>query len=332
VSLSWIQALILGLVQGLTEFFPVSSSAHLKLAKKFLSIPDGEHLLFFDLLCHAGTLLALIFYLRREIWEVLRSPSKIALFSLAIIPLVPAYFLLKPIRIAASDPSYLGYFLIFTSLLLFAACRQKTPAPVKLQTATHCSKSKASDEDRLGTAADNPYSDATQLRSVVGLRQSIIEAERSDGTTHCSKSKASDEDRLGAAAANPYNRKWRDVLCIGGMQALALIPGISRSGSTIAAARFCGWNWVDAARFSFLLAVPTILGGEMLETMKWMKGHTDAVPLSFGCYAAGFAASFGLGMVSVRFIFSIYEKGKVHSFAWYCLGMGLLATMIFRNG
>lgn len=89
---------------------------------------------------------------------------------------------------------------------------------------------------------------------------------------------------------------------------------------------------MDAARFSFLLAVPTILGGEMLETMKWMKGQTDAASLSFGCYAAGFAASFGLGLVSVRFVFSIYEKGKVRPFAWYCLGVGLLATMIFRNG
>ncbi len=281
--LNWIQAIILGLVQGLTEFLPVSSSAHLKIAKKFLSVSDGEHLLFFDLVCHAGTLLALIIYLRRDIWAVLKSLRQIALFSLAIAPLVPAYFLLKPLRVAASDPAYLGYCLILTSGLLFMAARRKVLL--------------------AGAAAD---ADAS----------------------------------LTEAAANPY-KKYLDVLCIGLAQACALIPGISRSGATIAAARFRGWKWMEAAKFSFLLAVPTILGGQLLETAKLAqelsqelnRSHSDAAAgVSLGCYGAGFLAAFGLGLLSVRLVFWVYEKGKVRPFAWYCLGVGLLAIGIFRNG
>ncbi len=247
-----VQAIILGLVQGITEFFPVSSSAHLRLAKWLLGIGDGEHLVFFDLVCHSGTLLALLLFLWRDVWEVLKSVRLMALYFLALIPLIPAYFLLKPLRLAASEPNYLGYSLMITGALLFVASKQK------------------------------------QFSS---------------------------------------SKKWQHVLCIGVMQTMALIPGISRSGSTIAAARFCGWEWREAAKFSFLLAIPTILGGEALEILKGSGSNG----VSFGCYAAGFLASFILGLFGVRFIFWVYETGKVKPFAWYCLGVGLFAWIAFHG-
>jgi undecaprenyl-diphosphatase len=249
--MSFLQAIILGLVQGITEFFPISSSAHLKLTKHFLGVADGEHLIYFDLLCHAGTLIALMIYLRRDIWEILHSVRKMALYALALVPLVPAYFLLKPVRIALSHPAYLGYSLMVTALLLFVASVERT-------------------------RRDN---------------------------------------------------KWWHVVCIGVMQSMALIPGISRSGSTISAARFCGWDWKEAVRFSFLLAVPTILGGELLETMKGVPESG----VSLGCYVGGFIASLGMGLVAVRSIFWIYETGKVKPIAWYCLGVGLVAWIVFNG-
>ena len=122
--MSFFEALILGLVQGFTEFLPISSSAHLKLAKWFLQIADTPEARFFDLICHTGTLLALILYLRKEIIEVLKSGRLIALYSLAILPLVPAYFFLRPLREAAGAPEYLGYCLMMTALFLFLASKK----------------------------------------------------------------------------------------------------------------------------------------------------------------------------------------------------------------
>lgn len=269
--MNYLQALILGIIQGITEFFPVSSSGHLKIFKKILSIPDGEHLLYFDLLCHAGTLCALILYLHKDILQVLKSIRQMALFSVALIPLVPFYFLLKPLRIALSHPSYLGFFLILTAFLLFRASNFK---PSVLSTASG--------------------------------------------------------ENLSFSLENPERQKWKDVLWIGFAQSFALIPGISRSGSTIAAARFLGWSLERGAKFSFLLAVPTILGGEFLETFKLLKNTSEA-NLTFSCYAIGFFSSFIVGLFSVRTVFWIYRKGHLRPFAWYCLGIGLLSLYLFHS-
>lgn len=256
--MTYLQALILGIVQGMTEFLPISSSAHLRIFKKILGMQDGEHLLYFDLLCHAGTLLALVIFLRKDIFDVLKNTRKIFFFFIALIPLIPAYFLLKPVRIALSDPSYLGFFLLITSGLLFLASRRFPP--------------------------------------------------------------------------NEKGQKWTNMLWIGFAQTLALIPGISRSGSTIATARFCGWSLKEGAKFSFLLAIPTILGGEVLETAKLMKGTSDAIGIvSLTSYAIGFAASFGVGLFSVRAVFWIYEREIIRPFAWYCLGIGLITLAMFHG-
>lgn len=252
--MSFFQALILGIVQGITEFFPVSSSGHLRLFKKIMHISDGEHLLYFDLLCHAGTLLALIIFLRKEVFQVLTNIRKIGIFFVALLPLVPAYFILKPVRIFFSEPQYLGYFLIVTSFLLFAASLPIRKGPPK--------------------------------------------------TIH--------------------------ALWIGMAQALALIPGISRSGSTIAMARFCGWSLKDGALFSFLLAIPTILGGELLETIKLLKGASESV-VPWTSYLAGFIASLVCGLFSCRTVFWIYERSLIRPFAWYCLIVGLIAISWLKN-
>ncbi len=250
--MSFFQSLLLGLIQGLTEFFPVSSSAHLQLAKYLLGISNSG--IYFDLICHSGTLFALVIFLRKEIFSTLKDPRKIALYALALMPLIPAYFLLKDLRKAASDPSFLGYALLMTSAFLFLASKKR-------------------------------------------------ESSTSSG------------------------KKWPVVLFIGVMQTMALIPGISRSGSTISAARICGWSFKEAALFSFLLSIPTILGGELLEGI---RGEA-LLNLPTSCYLGGFLASFVVGLFGVRFVFWVYETGKVRPFAWYCLGAGLFAWAIFHG-
>ncbi|HNA61767.1 MAG TPA: undecaprenyl-diphosphate phosphatase [Rhabdochlamydiaceae bacterium] len=116
----WLHALILGIVQGLTEFFPISSSAHLKIVKDFLDI-QGDTVLF-DLFCHMGTFIALLIYFRNTIHDLLfRTKRRLILFIVALIPLIPFYFLLKPIRETLSQSQYLGFCLIGTASILFLA-------------------------------------------------------------------------------------------------------------------------------------------------------------------------------------------------------------------
>jgi undecaprenyl-diphosphatase len=119
--MNWLHAVFLGLIQGITEFIPVSSSAHLKIFKTFLGLSTGEEMVLFDLFCHLGTLLALIIYFRKDILEFFFYPRRLIPVVVALTPLVPFYFLLKPVREALSKPEYLGFCLIGTAAILYGA-------------------------------------------------------------------------------------------------------------------------------------------------------------------------------------------------------------------
>lgn len=252
--MSLIEAFIIGLLQGLTEFLPVSSSAHLKLAKIFFKIESSESQVIFDLACHLGTLVALLLFLKNEILNILRKDHrKLRLLFIATLPLVPAYFLLKPLRDFASHPQYLGFCLILTALILFGGQR--------------------------------------------------LRWKRSE------------------------HGQWSDVLWIGALQSAALIPGISRSASTISCAQVLGWEAKDAVRFSFLLSIPTIIGGNCLELFKIMLSQDELPPLSFSRCAMGFITAFVIGWLVVRYALTYLEKGNLKPFAWYCLCFGILVTV-----
>ena len=121
--MSWLHAFLLGLIQGATEFFPVSSSAHLKMLKTFFGISTGQETVLFDLFCHMGTLLALILYFKRDILEFFYHPRLLIPYTVALAPLGPFYFLLKPLREALSKPEHLGYCLIATAAILYIASK-----------------------------------------------------------------------------------------------------------------------------------------------------------------------------------------------------------------
>lgn len=247
------QALLLGLVQGATEFFPISSSAHLSLMERLLGLPQGESMLFFHVVCHSGTLLALVWFLRAEIGVLLLQKDRVISYIVALAPLVPVYFLLKPLRLALSAPQYLPYFLALTGSLLFVTSRVRQRALV------------------TGT----------------------------------------------------YPEKTGSMLCIGMVQACALIPGLSRSGSTMAAARLLfGWSWSEAAKVSFLLSIPAILGGQCLETLRLFSSQ-EKMAMPGICYAVAFVASFAVGTLALRGAFWMYRKEKILPLALYCLGMAL---------
>ncbi len=248
--MSWLHAFILGLVQGCTEFFPISSSAHLKIIKEWLQIPTGEETAFFDLACHLGTLIALLVYFRKDLQQLFfHTPNQLFLYMVALFPLIPAYFLLKPVRLWASETHLLGACLLVTAFMLFLAGRQSK------------------------TDSKNP--------------------------------------------------SWKDALWIGSMQSIALVPGISRSASTITAGVFRGLSTQQAVRFSFILSIPSVAGGALLEMLKLT--HQPSFDIS--CCAIGFGASAIVGLGMVRLAIPLLEKGVLKPFAWYCLIVAILLTL-----
>jgi undecaprenyl-diphosphatase len=123
----------------------------------------------------------------------------------------------------------------------------------------------------------------------------------------------------------------RDAWWIGVAQASAILPGLSRSGSTIATALGRGTTRASAATFSFLLAIPAIAGAGVLEVLKTLlKGESVAMPMSHLAIGAG--VSFGVGLVALWWLNVLLERGKLHWFAWYCIGLGLLVLGLKASG
>lgn len=256
-----IDAIILGIVQGLTEFLPVSSSGHLHLVEHFLGLEKLDQYILFDLACHLGALAAVLIVFSpyiRNLFNV--DKTRLYQIGIAILPLFPLVLLMKPIKAAYADPSYLGFFFLMTSAILF-----------------------------------------------LGIRF---------GKT--------------VAAAEQHKHRWRDALSIGLWQALAILPGVSRSGSTISGARMLGWNATDAVSFSFLLAIPTILGGTVLEFLNWYRHPESVADLPTFLYLSGFLVSFIVGFAALKLLIYLAGRNKFSYFAWYCLFLGLATTWYFR--
>lgn len=254
--MSFIQALILGIVQGVTEFLPVSSSGHLKLGQHLFGLTSLENYILFDLLCHLGTLLAVVLVFWKDICALFGSQRAWLLpIVCALLPLFPLALALKPLKELMSSPEYLGVFFLLTSLFLFSGERAKETSPANRE------------------------------------RCSLLQA-----------------------------------FSVGLAQALAVLPGVSRSGATISTARLLGWERQEAARFSFLISIPAILGGVGLETLQLLKGEASAVDVSLQAYFMGFFASFIFGYLSLRYLLHILRSGTLKVFAWYCLFLSILTT------
>lgn len=256
-----LEAILLGMIQGLTEFLPVSSSGHLLLIQYFLGMQNLEHFLFFDLSCHLGTLLAIIVIFFQKIKTLFQKEHRqLWTIGIAILPLFPLLLIIKPIKAIYSQPSYLGFFFIATSVILFLGINY----------------------------GKNLKDEQTKIHPL-----------------------------------------W-NALVIGLWQALAILPGISRSGSTISGARLLGWNRESAVTFSFLLAIPTILGGTTLELIKlWDQPETTPF-LPFSNYVLGFTLSFFIGLFSLQLVMRLAIQNRFNYFAWYCLILGLATTCYFH--
>lgn len=255
--MSTLEAIFLGIIQGLTEFLPVSSSGHLKLMQTLMGLQNLDQYILFDLVCHLGTLCAILFFFSKEIKETFTSNrTRLLQITLATLPLFPLVIFLKPIESIYQKPHLLGFFFLITSLLLFLGVRYQKETPPK--------------------------------------------------------------------------HPWKTPFLIGCFQALAIFPGISRSGATISGAQLLGWNIRDALTFSFLMAIPAILGGIAVETLKLMTTASAAPSTSLSAYAAGLLTSLCVGYASLFFLQKIAMHHRFIYFAWYCFALGIFAIIYFN--
>lgn len=264
------QALVLGIVQGLTEFLPISSSGHLVLFQNLFGLKEPEIL--FDVMLHVGTLAAVVFFYRKDLIRM------------------------------------------FEALLRVFRDRRRT-APV------------FEDPD-------------VRLAGLIVLG-SIPTAMIGLGMNRMVESLFSSVFLVGCAllvtggllwATRWRHANFRDVghmnayhaLVIGGVQGVAIIPGISRSGATISAALFMGIDKEVAARYSFLLSVPAIIGAALLT---FLDAETTG-GLHPGTLAAGFFAALVSGYLALKLLVFIVQKGRIHLFSPYCWLIGLVALWL----
>lgn len=254
-----IDAIILGIVQGLTEFLPVSSSGHLELGKAILgdnSIPEES--LLFTVVLHFATALSTLVVFRQDVWEIIKGLFQFkwneeTRFSLKIvISMIPAAFLGLLFEeqmegFFGGNIAFVGYMLLITALLLYLADKAK-----------------------------ETQKKVTYLNSFI----------------------------------------------IGVSQAIAILPGISRSGATISTSVLLGVDKTKAARFSFLMVVPLIIGKMAKDIIGGELQFQSEQTIAMG---AGFIAAFIAGLVACTWMIQLVKKSKLSYFAIYCFIVGCIA-------
>ena len=270
--MNFLKAIILGLVQGLTEFLPVSSSGHLVLGQHLFGFREPEIL--FDVILHMGTLVAVILVFYREIWSLLleffRLPKTLTQDGGA--------------KTAWRERPFFRLMLLIIVGLI----------PTGL----------------MGVLLKDVFESLFASTLAVGIALLI---------TGCvlfltSRAPASGRDISGF--------KTRDALAVGIAQGLAITPGISRSGMTISTGLFLGLDRELAAKYSFLLSVPAILGALILEIKDGLSGSFGPAEL-----AAGFIAALVSGYLALVLLLRLVRKGRLHYFAYYCWCIGLAALV-----
>lgn len=264
-----LKALVLGILQGATEFLPISSSGHLVLVPWWLNWSEPP--LIFDVVVHLGTLVAVLIYFWRDWLALLRAgvhalrsrtvqdpdTRLLLLILLGTVPAAVAGALLEDVfESAFSKPSLVAAFLLVTALVLVLSERAR--------------------------AAKRGLEDLTT----------------------------------------------RDALVVGAAQALAIFPGISRSGSTIAAGMMRGLPRPVAARFSFLLATPIIFGAGAKQGLDVIMGDAHVGQALIGPLVVGFVAAALVGYVCIWGLLRLLQRRRLYGFAVYCAAFGVLSLLV----
>jgi len=270
--MTFIQALILGIIQGLTEFLPISSSAHLVIAPFILgwTFPE-QQVLPFDVLVQLGTLLAVIIYFWADLWGIIKA------FILGLIKLKPF-----------ADPlARQGWLLILASI----------PAGL------------------AGLLLKKAVDQAFQSVVITGVFLLVTALFLTAA------------EWIGKRRRSLETLNWLDAVLMGVGQALAIFPGISRSGATMSAGLARDLDRTAAARFSFLMSIPIMLaaGAVEIKDVLDIPGLSGTLPM----IGVGFIAAAIVGYFSIRWLLRFITTHSLRPFAVYCAGLGLLVIILY---
>ncbi|OPL13454.1 MAG: hypothetical protein AVO38_13430 [delta proteobacterium ML8_D] len=261
------EAISLGILQGITEFLPVSSSGHLVLAEYFLGLRDTP--IAFDVTLHLGTLISVLSYFWRDWLNMAKSlvPGRTSrkgdrrLLCLVLLGTVPGAFM--------------GYFL----------------------------------EGAASTVFRSPWVVVSTLSGIALLLWSA--------------------ERLASHERDFKKFSWKDAICVGTAQALAIVPGVSRSGITMTTTLFLGFERMAAARFSFLLSAPIIAGAGLYEGLKLWKDGFGTLGADF---LWGFVAACISGYLVIAFLMRYLAKHTFYPFVYYRLILAFIVAVVLKIG
>lgn len=265
------QAFLLGIVQGLTEFIPVSSTAHLLIFSNLLGLPADEKTFSFSVIIQLGTVIAMLAFFWKDIWQITTA------FLLGIKnkkPFEDFYARLGWLVIIASIPALIAGFLL---------------------------------KDVVQTMFHEPFTQAGVRLLITAALLTLVEY--------------FDNRRRALETAT-----WLDALTVGLFQVLAIFPGASRSGSTIAGGMVRGFDRPSAARFAFLMSAPILLAAGAYESLQVfsMAGVADFLPLLI----TGFITAAVVGWLSIKWLIDFLSKRSLYIFAVYCAVIGTILLIV----
>lgn len=274
-------AVFYGLIQGVTEFLPVSSSGHLSLVQSFFHVENVENYLTFDILLHLGTLIAVFIVYYKDIFElipafftmlgkVFKGKFKLSEYTvyerfvimiiIGTLPLVAAFFVKDKVEILSTYPKIIGAILILNGIVLFIS------------------------------------------------------------------------DRISRGNKQLSDIKPRNALCVGLFQMIALVPGLSRSGTTITGGLLQGFDRPLAVKFSFILSIPAIIGANIFsvpdivnEIQENSYTFADLLP-----YFVGMIVALISGLLAMKFLYYIAKKNKFRYFSYYSVLVGIIAIIFAK--
>lgn len=291
--MEWFEAILLGLLQGLTEFLPVSSSGHLQIGKELLGI-EADGGLVFEVVVHAATVLSTIIVFRKQIWELLKS-----------------LFVRDGLFRSIAHPSK---FNDGTDYVL-KICVSMIPVFIVGMFF----------KDAVETLFNSIYVVAAALlvTALLLLLSDNVSRLKACGCRNCRRLKVSRAADGSADGTARNGISWWQAFVVGLGQAVAVVPGLSRSGTTIATGLLCGVKRDVMAQFSFLMVLVPILGETFLEIIggEMASSTVGALPL-----ALGFVSAFISGLFACKVMIALVKKTKLGWFALYC---AVVAALIF---